>query len=98
MKSLRAMPRRPKPARPLDSIEPAAPTFFRWERATVHAMTHPSTVAHMTEAEYLAYDREHEGKFEFVNGEVIAMSGVTHAHDVIQVNLIVALSNRLRGH
>ncbi len=63
----------------------------------VAAVGRPVTIAHMTEAEYLAYDLAHEGKCEFVNGEVLAMSGVTPAHDVVQVNLVVALANRLRG-
>jgi len=40
----------------------------------------------MTEAEYLEYDRTHDGKYEYVNGEVVAMSGVSDAHDRIQVN------------
>lgn len=51
----------------------------------------------MTEPEYLAYDLAHEGKYELVNGEVLAMTGVTPEHDLVQVNLVVALSNRLRG-
>ena len=51
----------------------------------------------MTEAEYLEYDRTHDGKYEYVNGEVVAMSGVSDAHDRIQVNATVALANRLRG-
>ncbi len=51
----------------------------------------------MTEAEYLEYDRTHEGKYEYVNGEVVAMSGVSDAHDRIQVNATVALAARLRG-
>lgn len=51
----------------------------------------------MTEAEYLDYDRTHDGKYEYVNGEVVAMSGVSDAHDRIQVNTTVALANRLRG-
>jgi len=51
----------------------------------------------MTEVEYLEYDRTHDGKFEYVNGEVVAMSGVSDAHDRIQVNATVALANRLRG-
>ena len=49
----------------------------------------------MTEAEYLEYDRTHEGKHEFVNGEVIAMSGVSDAHDRIELNTIGALLGRL---
>lgn len=51
----------------------------------------------MTEAEYLEYDRTHDGKYEYVNGEVVAMSGVSDAHDRIQVNATVAVANRLRG-
>ena len=51
----------------------------------------------MTEAEYLEYDRTHDGKYEYVNGEVVAMSGVSDAHDRIQVNATVALANRLRS-
>lgn len=57
----------------------------------------PMIVARMTEAEYLAYDHAHEGKHEYVNGEVVAMAGVSDAHDRIQINTIVALANRLAG-
>jgi Uma2 family endonuclease len=60
-------------------------------------MSRPATVSRMSEAEYLAYDRSHEGKHELVNGEVVAMSGASDAHDRIQVNAVVALANRLRG-
>ncbi len=60
-------------------------------------MGRPATVGRMTEAEYLAYDLAHECKCELVNGEVLAMSGVTPAHAAVQVNLMVALANRLRG-
>jgi Uma2 family endonuclease len=49
----------------------------------------------MTEAEYLEYDRTHDGKHELVNGEVLAMSGVSDAHDRIEVNAITALATRL---
>lgn len=51
----------------------------------------------MSESEYLEYDRAHEGKHEYVNGEVIAMAGVSDAHDRIQINTTVALASRLRG-
>ncbi len=60
-------------------------------------MTRPATVARMTEAEYLTYDLAHEGKHEFVNGEVLAMSGATLGHSRIQTNLVTALATRLRG-
>jgi len=51
----------------------------------------------MTEVEYLEYDRTHDGKHEYVNGEVVAMSGVSDAHDRIQVNATVSFATRLRG-
>ena len=51
----------------------------------------------MTEEEYLAYDLDRDGKHEFVNGEVVAMAGVTEAHSALQVNLTLALGTRLRG-
>jgi hypothetical protein len=60
-------------------------------------VSRPATVGMMTEAEYLEYDRTHDGKYEYVNGEVVAMSGVSDAHDRIQVNATVALANRLRA-
>lgn len=60
-------------------------------------MSRPVVVARMTEAEYLAYDLAHEGKHEFVNGEVLAMAGATYAHNVIQANVLGILWNFLRG-
>jgi Uma2 family endonuclease len=60
-------------------------------------MSRPATIGMMTEAEYLEYDRTHEGKYEYVNGEVVARSGVSDAHDRIQINTTVALAARLRG-
>lgn len=49
------------------------------------------------EAEYLRYDLEHEGKHEFVDGEIIAMAGVSPRHDRVVANLLVAISLRLRN-
>ena len=51
----------------------------------------------MTEAEYLDYDMTHDGKHEYLNGAVVARSGVSDAHDRIQVNTTVTLATRLRG-
>lgn len=55
-------------------------------------VSRPATVGMMTEAEYLDYDLTHEGKHEYVNGAVVAMSGVSDAHDRIQVNATVTLA------
>lgn len=51
----------------------------------------------MTESEYLEYDRDHDGKREFVNGGMIAVAGASEAHDRIVMNLTLAVGLRLRG-
>ena len=53
--------------------------------------------ARMTEEEYLEYDRTHEGKREFMNGELVDMAGVSEAHSLIASNLMLAIGARLRG-
>lgn len=50
-----------------------------------------------TEEEYLAYDLAHEGKHEFVNGEIVAMSGASEDHGLVVGNLHGALHQQLRG-
>lgn len=45
-----------------------------------------------TLAEYFELDREAEGNFEYHNGEIIEMSGVSPNHARIEINLIVKLS------
>ena len=47
----------------------------------------------MTEEEYLELDRTSLEKHELVDGEVLAMSGVSVAHDRLQGNLTVALAS-----
>ncbi|MBI5493598.1 MAG: Uma2 family endonuclease [Deltaproteobacteria bacterium] len=56
-----------------------------------------TTHARMTEEQYLAFDIANEGKHEFVNGEAVAMAGASEAHSILQANILVALTNRLRG-
>jgi Uma2 family endonuclease len=51
----------------------------------------------MSEAEYLRYDLEHEGKHEFVNGELVAMAGADLRHDRVVGNALLAIGTRLRG-
>jgi Uma2 family endonuclease len=38
-----------------------------------------------------------EGRYEFVNGEIVAMAGATERHDRVVGNLFVALAVRLRA-
>ena len=51
----------------------------------------------MTEAEYLAFERQSEAKHEFIDGEVIAMVGASRAHNLICVDLLRIISTHLRG-
>ena len=51
---------------------------------------------YFTEDEYLALEEEGDEKHEFINGEMIAMSGGTHSHNTIAANLIREVGNRLR--
>lgn len=53
--------------------------------------------AWITEAEYLATEASSPGKREYVNGEVLAMAGVSLEHSSVQGNLLTGLKNRLRG-
>ena len=47
--------------------------------------------------EYLELERTSEERFEFWNGEVFCMSGVSEEHAEIETNLIVSLKSRLRA-
>ena len=51
----------------------------------------------MTEAEYLALDRNSTIKHEFMTGEVYAMSGASEAHNLITASTIAVLYNQLRS-
>lgn len=57
----------------------------------------PETPKRMTEAEYLIFERASEFKHEFANGEVLAMTGASRAHNLISVNALAALKAQLRG-
>lgn len=46
-------------------------------------------------AEYLAHDLAHEGRHEWVNGEIVAMAGASEAHGIIASNLAFILRSRL---
>jgi len=51
----------------------------------------------LTSSEFLAWEERHELRHECDGAQPIAMAGGTYEHDAIQVNLITALNNRLRG-
>ncbi|MGA9997327.1 MAG: Uma2 family endonuclease, partial [Pyrinomonadaceae bacterium] len=52
---------------------------------------------HYTLEEYFALELESEIKYEYWNGEVLAVSGVSPTHAIIQANIIVVLKNQMRG-
>lgn len=53
--------------------------------------------APMTPQEYLDWEEKQPIKYEYMNGQVFAMTGGTIPHNDISVNLTVALKNHLRG-
>lgn len=52
---------------------------------------------HFTEAEYHALQNGSERKFEYLNGEIIAMVGAKLIHNRVSKNVLVALSQQLDG-
>jgi Uma2 family endonuclease len=56
-----------------------------------------SPITKVTAEEYLALDRAAEFRSEFLDGEIIAMSGGSARHSKLQVNLTLELETALRG-
>lgn len=52
---------------------------------------------YLTPEEYLEWEERQEIKYEYVNGEVFAMTGGTIPHNDIALNLATALKIHLRG-
>jgi len=51
----------------------------------------------MTAAEYLVWEPQQEGRFEYWDGEAIAMSGGTRNHNRVCLNFVKCLDNRLNN-
>jgi Uma2 family endonuclease len=51
----------------------------------------------ITPQEYLEWEEQQPVKYEYINGEVFAMTGGTIPHNDIALNLASALKNHLRG-
>ncbi len=60
-------------------------------------MIFSSRSPHMTAAEYLDWETEQEIRYEYINGDVIAMTGGTVAHNDIAINLLTALLSPVRA-
>ncbi|GGA47932.1 hypothetical protein CYANOKiyG1_67090 [Okeania sp. KiyG1] len=52
---------------------------------------------HMTPQEYLDWEEKQPIKYEYMNGQVFAMTGGTIPHNEVSLNLAAALKNHLRG-
>ncbi len=46
---------------------------------------------HLTPEEYLAFERKATTKHEYLNGQIVAMSGASFAHNFITVNIATSL-------
>lgn len=47
--------------------------------------------------DFLAWLQTQEGRYEFIEGRIVAMAGGSYPHAVIQGNLIAAIHGQLRG-
>jgi Uma2 family endonuclease len=60
-------------------------------------MALPATLRSFTEEEYLLLERAADTKSEFLDGQIIAMTGASLAHNVIVMNLGARLHRALEG-
>ena len=65
-------------------------------------MATPAAQTRLTPEEYIAFERKalpdaEIVRHEYINGELIAMSGASRAHNLITINISTALHSRLRG-
>src|SRR4051812_41215803 len=60
-------------------------------------MTMPVVKRRYTIEEYLHFEESAVDRHEFHDGEILAMSGGTYEHSIINANVIAAVGSRLRG-
>ena len=65
-------------------------------------MATPAAQTRLTPEEYITFERKAQPdaeiiRYEYLNGELIAMSGASRAHNLITMNVSMALHSRLRG-
>jgi len=58
-------------------------------------MTVPASITHHTAQEYLDLERQAEFRSEYIDGQIVAMSGGSFAHSLIGTNLGRTLGNAL---
>ena len=60
-------------------------------------MTSRPKTTYLTPEEYLAAERRNEYKSEYIDGEMVAMTGATREHNLITINLGREVSQQLKG-
>jgi len=54
-------------------------------------------ILYLSVADYLAYETGSEQRHEYLNGELVAMTGASEAHNIIALNLAMALHQHLQN-
>jgi Uma2 family endonuclease len=57
----------------------------------------PNDPIHMSEVEYLDFERKSEFRHEYINGEILAMAGASDEHNLILASLIRHIGNQVFG-
>ena len=60
-------------------------------------MVASSDTSYMSPSEYLEWEEQQDIKYEYINGEVFAMTGGTIPHNDVAFNLASGLKNHLKG-
>lgn len=59
--------------------------------------TRPPKTQHQTVEAYFALDDNADAKYEYIDGEIVPVSGASYAHNLIVSNLVCALGNQVLG-
>jgi Uma2 family endonuclease len=60
-------------------------------------MTSQPKTTYLTPEAYLAVERQNEYKSEYIDGEMLAMTGASRRHNIITVNITAGLHRQLTG-
>ncbi|HEX8146127.1 MAG TPA: Uma2 family endonuclease [Pyrinomonadaceae bacterium] len=58
-------------------------------------MTSQPKITYLTPGEYLAVERQNEYRSEYIDGEMVAMTGASRRHNIIAVNITSSLDRQL---
>lgn len=60
-------------------------------------MTSQPKTTYLTPEEYLAVERQNEHKSEYLDGEMVAMTGASRRHSIIALNIAAEIHGQLKG-